>query len=417
MTEQVPASAVGPGSRLGLRQGGRALAGLGLNLFTGFVGLFFLLMAGIGLVTAIAGVGLPILYEALLGIRRLTRLQRRWAGQLSGRPLASPYVGGLDRGMFASLRAAALDPATWRDIGWLALQPLVALALGLVPLALLISAYSIFDSAMGNGPAQDMLGLVLISALVAATWWLLPWLTAAQCAFSRWLLSPSSRTELTERVSQLFASRADAVDAQSVELRRIERDLHDGAQARLVALAMDLGLAEKAIDENPAIAKQLVSASRASAQQALADLRGLVRGIHPPVLADRGLAGAIEAAALLCPVPIRLDIIIPARPEPPVESALYFAAAEALTNLAKHSDATRGWIRLRYLDGALRLVIGDDGRGGAALQPAGTDDSGGLAGIGRRLAAFDGRLEVVSPVGGPTEVIMELPCASSSPKT
>jgi signal transduction histidine kinase len=417
LAEQV--SELGPRPTLGLRRGLLAIVGLALNVLTGLVALVFLLVFAIGVITVVVGIGFPILYEALKGIRALTRIQRRWAGWMSGRQLPNPYTSSLSGGVLASLSAAAGDPGSWRDLGWLIVQPVLSLALGAVPPTLLTFAVNLLRG-VNDGPVTGLLMVALIVALLAATWWVLPWLCTAECAVSRWLLSPSSRAELTERVSQLFVSRAEAVDAQSVELRRIERDLHDGAQARLVALAMDLGLAEKAIDENPVVAKQLVADSRRSAQQALADLRGLVRGIHPPVLADRGLAGAIEAAALLCPVPIRLDIIIPARPEPPVESALYFAAAEALTNVAKHSGASRGWIRLRYAEGALRLVVGDDGRGGAYQQEAAvgdTGEAGGLAGIRRRLAAFDGQLHVVSPSGGPTEIIMELPCASSSPKT
>jgi signal transduction histidine kinase len=216
-------------------------------------------------------------------------------------------------------------------------------------------------------------------------------------------------------VEQLTESRAATVDAQAAELRRIERDLHDGAQARLAAVGMTLGLAAQSLRSDPDRAAALLEEARADAGRALAELRDLVRGIHPPVLADRGLAGGLEAAALLCPVPVEVTIDLPARPQAPVESAGYFAAAEALANVGRHAEATRAWLRAGYADGRITLVVGDDGRGGADPR-RGT----GLRGIQRRLAAFDGTVSVRSPTGGPTEITMELPCdlcAPSSPRT
>src|SRR5690606_8198765 len=193
------------------------------------------------------------------------------------------------------------------------------------------------------------------------------------------------------------------------ELRRIERDLHDGVQARLISMRMNLGLIRSMTDADPV--RALAREAYDTAGEALAELRALVRGILPPVLADRGLAGAIRAAALLHPIPVEVDIDLPARPEPPVESAVYFAAVEALNNVAKHSEATRAWVRLSHSDGVLRLSVIDNGRGGAD-PAAGT----GLDGIRRRLSAFDGTLTVHSPPGGPSEITMELPCALSSQK-
>jgi signal transduction histidine kinase len=195
------------------------------------------------------------------------------------------------------------------------------------------------------------------------------------------------------------------VDTQAAELRRIERDLHDGAQARLVALAMSLGMAEETVIRDPEAARELLAEARAASSQALSELRDLVRGIHPPVLADRGLDGAIHALVLANPMPTDVEIDIPGRLSAPVESAAYFAVAETLTNVAKHAGASKAWIRLGYQDGKLNVLIGDDGRGGA--DPAGGT---GLRGIERRLAAFDGTLVVSSPIGGPTVVVMNLPC-------
>jgi signal transduction histidine kinase len=216
---------------------------------------------------------------------------------------------------------------------------------------------------------------------------------------------------LTARVERLTETRAEVVDAAAAELRRLERDLHDGAQARLVALGINLRTAERMIRTNPDAAVALVSECRETSSQALADLRNLVRGIYPPVLADRGLGAAVQALALDCPVPVVTEISLPGRPPVPVESAVYFAVAEALNNVAKHADARCVLVRLAYTDGMLRAEITDDGNGGAD-----TGNGTGLTGIERRLGAFDGILAVNSPVGGPTIVVIEVPCALSSPK-
>jgi signal transduction histidine kinase len=216
---------------------------------------------------------------------------------------------------------------------------------------------------------------------------------------------------LTARVERLTETRAEVVDSAAAELRRLERDLHDGAQARLVALGINLRTAERMIRTNPDAAAAMVAECRETSSQALADLRNLVRGIYPPVLADRGLGAAVQALALDCPVPVVTEIGLPGRPPAPVESAVYFAVAEALNNVAKHSDARCALIRLAHADGMLRAEITDDGNGGAD-----TGNGTGLAGIERRLGAFDGILALNSPVGGPTIVVIEVPCALSSPK-
>ncbi|HEX4832189.1 MAG TPA: histidine kinase [Trebonia sp.] len=222
----------------------------------------------------------------------------------------------------------------------------------------------------------------------------------------------ASRSGLTARVERLTQTRADAVDSAAAELRRLERDLHDGAQARLVALGINLRTAEKLIETSPAAATTLVAECRESATVALSELRALVRGIYPPVLADRGLADAVRALALSCPYPVVTDVGLGGRPPAPVESAVYFAVAEALSNVTKHARATSALVRLAHDGRMLRAEVHDDGSGGA--DPAGGT---GLAGMERRLAAFDGILAVSSPVGGPTIVAIEVPCDLSSPKT
>jgi signal transduction histidine kinase len=218
--------------------------------------------------------------------------------------------------------------------------------------------------------------------------------------------------QLTKRVQTLTQTRHDAVDTAAAELRRIERDLHDGAQARLVALGMSLRAAERMFTTNPEAALALVTEARETSSRALSDLRDLVRGIYPPVLADRGLADAVRALALDTPLRTELDIDLPGEVEMPVGAAVYFAVAEALANAVRHSGARTVRVHLRHSAGTLRAEVTDDGAGGADPRQ-GT----GLAGVERRLATFDGILAVSSPPGGPTIVAIEVPCALSSAKT
>ncbi|WP_019929937.1 sensor histidine kinase [Nocardia sp. BMG111209] len=238
--------------------------------------------------------------------------------------------------------------------------------------------------------------------------WPLPIMTALLAAHWRVLrrLPPSREQELAERVDVLTRTRRDALDVRAAELERIERDLHDGAQARLVSVAMTLGLTERLVARDPAAAGDLVAEARAGALAALEDLRTVMRGIHPPVLGDRGLVGALEALAVDLSVATTVTAVLPARPPAPLESALYFAVSECLANVVKHSRADRATVTIGYGDGLLSVVVGDNGVGGARF-----DRGTGLRGVVRRLEVFDGTLELRSPPGGPTDVIMELPCA------
>jgi signal transduction histidine kinase len=213
---------------------------------------------------------------------------------------------------------------------------------------------------------------------------------------------------LADRVDELTAQRADATVAQAAEIRRIERDLHDGAQARLVLLGLSLATAEKLMETDPEQARALMREARAGATASLAELRELVRGINPPVLNDRGLVDALRALALDSPLEAVVTADAPLRLEPPVESALYFAVAELLTNAAKHAHADRARISVAAVANGVTVEVEDDGRGGAAVQAG-----GGLDGLRRRLAVFDGTLEITSPAGGPTRVRMMVPCESS----
>src|SRR5262245_2849112 len=219
------------------------------------------------------------------------------------------------------------------------------------------------------------------------------------------LLTRPDRTAMENRIEELTSTRAGAVDAQDAELRRIERDLHDGAQARLVGLGMSLGLAEQRLEADPDEARQLLVEAKLGAREALEELRDLARGIHPPVLADRGLGAAVTALAARSPIEVSVSVV-GERPPAAVESAAYFVAAEALANATKHATAHHVEIRIARASDKLSVEVRDDGRGGA--DPSGA----GLTGLRRRVEALDGRLTVDSPAGGPTVIVAELPCAS-----
>jgi signal transduction histidine kinase len=255
----------------------------------------------------------------------------------------------------------------------------------------------------GAGPQGYVPVLLAAFLFLAFGLWLVPRTLGARGALVG---------RLTSRVQRLSETRTDAVDTAAAELRRVERDLHDGAQARLVALGMSLRAAERLIETSPKAALALVGEARAMSSRALTELRDLVRGIHPPVLADRGLGDAVRALTLETPVATRLDIDLPGRLAAPVESALYFAVAEVLANAAKHAQAQMVEIHMRHTGDVLRIAVTDDGIGGA--DPA---KGSGLQGVERRLGTFDGILAVNSPPGGPTIVVIEVPCASSSLKT
>jgi signal transduction histidine kinase len=260
-----------------------------------------------------------------------------------------------------------------------------------------------------DSPGAALLAGAEASFFLALGAWLVPRTIGTH---ARTVFTPGTDVELAGRVQRLTESRSHAVDAATSELRRIERDLHDGAQARLVALGMNLRAVERVLPANPQAALALVAEARESSVRALSELRDLIRGIYPPVLADRGLGHAVRALALDTPIPTELDIDLPGRLPAPVESACYFAIAEALANAVKHASARKVHIRIKHADDILRIEVADDGVGGA--DPAlGT----GLQGVERRLGTFDGILAVSSPPGGPTMIVMEVPCALSSPKT
>ncbi|CAL9426636.1 sensor histidine kinase [Streptomyces sp. enrichment culture] len=370
------------------------------------------------------GIGIVTTPWVLTGVRAFADRRRLLAAQWGGvriprtyRPLpadANPWTRTF--GMLG-------DPATWRDFRWLPVDMTAGFITALLAFAVPVYALEGFAVAAGlwratpdgywylfihaTGQLSALFAAVLGAVLLVASPRLTPLLLRAHFALTGAVLG-AGQEELAERVRVLTETRRDAVDTSAAELRRIERDLHDGAQARLVAMGMDLGTIEALLEKNPAKAKELLAQARQSSAEALTELRDLVRGIHPPVLAERGLGDAVRALALRVPLTVEVDVNLPGRADAPVESAGYFAVSEVLTNAAKHSGADRVWIDLHHEDGRLRITVTDDGRGGATIG-AGS----GLAGVERRLGTFDGVLAVSSPAGGPTMVTMEIPCALS----
>lgn len=383
----------------------------------------------VGLSAAVIGVGLVLLLIFMPLAQGLGQVHRRLSGEVLGQRIEAPYLPSSGERGWRLLRHWWNDPARWRDfawtwmsatLGWVIAWLAVGLFLGVLWYALFPLLYALTpDGVLGNNygivkidtQAKAFLewGFLLIAGPL---WWTLtPVLMRWRAELDRALLGPS-RSTIEARVRVLQQTRAEQVDHSANELRRIERDLHDGAQARLVALGMSLGMAEQLVERDPQAAAQLLAEARATTTHALGDLRSVVRGILPPVLADRGLAGAVQAVTLDLSLPVVMSVDLPGRVPPPVESAVYFAITELLTNVAKHARATRVAVDLGHADGRLRAVVTDDGIGGAT-QPA----AGGLAGVARRLAAFDGTILVESPVGGPTRVTLEVPCELSSQKT
>ena len=334
-------------------------------------------------------IGIPILMLTLPASRWLAGLHRRMAADILGSPVPAPYRPTAGVGPMERLRIWASDPMTWRDEAWLLLA---------LPLALTMSLLVV---------------LLLVLVVTGVAWWFgVGPIMTARSRLDRALLTFGTTERLEQRVEVLTETRSDSLDHSAAELRRIERDLHDGAQARLVGLGMTLGMAADLMDHDPEGARRILDEARQTTGAALSDLRDVVRGIHPPVLADRGLGSALEALALDLALPVAVSGSFTDRLPAPVESAVYFAVAECLANVGKHADAAHAWVELTSERDCLHVVVGDDGHGGAD-PGAGT----GMRGVARRLAAFDGTMMVSSPIGGPTLVTLEVPCASSSPRT
>jgi signal transduction histidine kinase len=361
----------------------------------------------LGLATAVVTlVALPLLILPVLA-RAWADWHRQRAARLLGAPAAPP-------------------PGALRDIAWLPVHVAAGGALGVAavlcagnlvlgviatPLWLVFPADDplrlLFELPVTSWGAALTLGPLHVLAFGVLTCWLVPLLARAHARLCLAVLSPPAAERLARRVEVLTATRAGVVDAHGAELRRIERDLHDGTQARLVAIAMRLGVARESLTDDPELVAKLLREAHEGAEEAMTELRDVIHTIYPPILADRGLPGAVTALAARAGVPTAVDIgelgDVPAA----VEAAAYFVVAEALTNAAKHAHATRATVRIATADGRLMIEVTDDGTGGAD-ETRGT----GITGIRRRAEALDGTARISSPTGGPTIVTVELPCGS-----
>jgi signal transduction histidine kinase len=400
-----------------------------------FIAVFVPLVAGIPLLLlALAGL-VPICLA--LGAARLTAAVDAWRFRvLLGRDLrlrptalrpppaaATPAGEGHARRLPARLWAWSTSKGAWLEAGYcLLVLPLVGWVGGYLLLAawggglafLLFPAYGhaladggrVFGLDVGYGASVAVHAALGATALLAAPW-LARGVVALHLALARWLLAPSGADKLARRVTDLEQTRAGMVAAAAAERRRIERDLHDGAQQRLVAAAMTLGRAQARFADDTDAAKGLVAEAHAEMKRALAELRDLARGIHPAVLTDRGLDAALSGLAARSPVPVRIEVDVSPRAAPDVEAVAYFFVAEALTNVARHAEARQAEVTARRDGGRLVVEVVDDGRGGAD-ETAGS----GIAGLRDRARALDGAFTLDSPVGGPTTLRLELPCES-----
>ena len=420
-------------------QVGYAVLGL-LLAIPGFVFIAVTVAVGFGMSLSFAGMllGLPLLVLALLGARRLGAVHRYLAGHLVGLHIPPPPPLRPQPGPLGRARAVLTDPVGWRAAAYLLLK------LPLAVLGLIITSYLLFAIPFLTFPiwweilhvsgvvlhlpewvmwwkpdplvvAEDVHSLAVAFALVPlglamvlyCPWWLKRFNTVADGKLIARLLGPP----LGHRVRELEQTRAHAVDDSAARLRRIERDLHDGAQAQMVAVAMKLGLAREKLggtvtgvtEADMGRALELVDAAHRSAKEAIIELRDLARGIHPPVL-DQGLGTALTTLAARSEVPVDLVIDLPERPSAAIETIAYFCAAELLTNVVKHSGARHATLEVVHVAGLLRVRVSDDGSGGARI-----DARGGLAGLDERVRTVDGRLQVSSPRRGPTVVTVELP--------
>jgi signal transduction histidine kinase len=397
------------------------------GLFVGFVAIFIVTF-GLGFGFGglfLALVGLPLLGVVVWLAHWFAQAERARFALLTGAQIpAWPAPGSAGRaefrwGIIPRWRTWR-ESATWSELGYALLRlpvsavaatiSILAWAVGLILLALPAYAWAMpsggptFGDTVLHTRAEFTLSVVIGALLLLAAPQLTRGLAIADGVLARKLLGPSR--DLAARVIELETSRERVVDAAEAERRQIERDLHDGAQQRLVALAMDLGRAKAKFADDLDAARELVDQAHVQAKEALTELRNLVRGVHPPVLTDRGLDAALSGLAALCPVPVDVHVDVPVRPKSSVEAVAYFMVAEALTNVAKHSRASHAKVVVEGhgYPGTLTVMISDDGIGGADIT------SPGLSGLADRVSGVDGRLSVESPAGGPTIIAAELPC-------
>ncbi len=398
-----------------------AIVHLLLNLPLGIVAFAVLTIGvalGAGLLVTLLGI--PILIGTGWMVRTLGNIERARLNAFLGTTLRDPYRHDApNAGWIARLSAIGKDPATWRDFLFLMLR----LPMGIFTFTVTVATWSVGLTLLGS-PLAYWLGFfrvnfgdwifdgplaVTLATFAGVVMTLLAFgitrgLARLEAVLGAALLDASPE-ELRRRVSDIASSRTRSMSAADQDRRRLERDLHDGAQQRIVSLAMTLGLAQQKLATDPELGARLVGEAHEEAKRALQDLRDLARGLHPAVLTDHGLEAALPALAARCPIPTRVDVAVSPRPTPAVESAAYFVVAEALTNVARHSEATDVQVTARRDNDLLTIEVRDDGKGGAQMVAG-----GGLAGLTDRVEALDGRLTMTSPVGGPTVVLVEIPC-------
>jgi signal transduction histidine kinase len=371
-------------------------------------------------------VGLPILTFTFLVARYIGRFERWRARRLLGVRIEEPTRRrASDRTLLQRLVVPFRDRTTWKELAYLWLvgpvYSVISFTLAVVawsvPLWLLsLPAYAIAWPAAGpevwtgfriDTARESFAGAAIGLVLLPFAPRIVRLLSRGDVALLRGLLSPSKADVLADRVDELRETQARSVDIAIADRRQIERDLHDGAQQRLLSLGMDLGMALEKFEDDPEAARALVGDAHEELQRAIGELRNLARGIHPAVLTDRGLDAALSSLAARSTVPVQLDVRLDRRPPASAEATAYFIVAEALTNAARHAHASRVDVRVRLEDGALRIDVADDGVGGAT-----ETHGGGLIGLADRASSVEGSLRVTSPPGGPTVVSAELPCAS-----
>jgi signal transduction histidine kinase len=368
----------------------------------GVVGFVFTIASlFVGAFLAITFFGLPVIAASSRGARALGRINRNVVYRWLGLRVPAPAPFSPRPGFFGWLQSGLTDRVAWRARAYLVLKlPMGFVSAGVAIYLRVVGAVFVLSPLWGQALIHFVQG--------AALWLIAPWALRAVLQLDqlliRGLLGPTS---LSQRVEDLERMRADAVDDAAARLRRIERDLHDGTQAELVALAMKLGLAKEKLDAGSQAdverARELIDTAHRTAKEAIGELRDLARGIHPPAL-DSGLQPALGTLAARSSVPVDLLVDVRQRPSPAIETIAYFCAAELLTNVAKHSLARHATLEAVHVDGLLRVRVTDDGVGGACA-----DIGRGLAGLASRVRTVDGRLDIISPRGGPTVVTAELP--------
>jgi signal transduction histidine kinase len=383
----------------------RSVASLVVSLVTGaffFVFLIFALLVS-GALSWIVGLGMLVLSFTLRLAARMGGLDRRRVRRFAGvsiEPAPLPEAAA-DLTFRQRQKAWAQSPVV-RGLVVYQLLRLPVVCASLTALSFTVAGMIAGFGRAPHTPLRTLLGVVCFFG-----WPLVARLGAAvDVSLARWLLGPSRSGQLSAEVQRLGEARTLAVESAESERRRIERDLHDGLQPKLVSLALELGLAKARFERDPGAAMSLIDRAHDEAKTAIEDLRSLVRGIHPSVLDERGLDAALSALIASCPVPVHVEVTLSRRPDPTREAVAYFVIAEAITNVTKHSGASKASVIINEGGGLLRVLVEDDGQGGARADPG-----GGLAGLGARVAAIDGTFTVISPPGGPTHIEAVIPCA------